>query len=128
MRKVMVFGTFDIFHEGHKSYIKQAREHGDFVLAVVARDVNVKKIKGNSPKNNEELRLSTVAKSGLVDLAILGSEDNPYKIIEDQKPDVIALGYDQTSYTAGLQEAFPDIEIVRLESYKPEIYKSSKLK
>ncbi|PIP26352.1 MAG: hypothetical protein COX31_02740, partial [Candidatus Moranbacteria bacterium CG23_combo_of_CG06-09_8_20_14_all_40_16] len=24
MKKVMAFGTFDIFHKGHESYLKQA--------------------------------------------------------------------------------------------------------
>ena len=56
MKKVMVFGTFDIFHDGHRDYFKQAREFGDYLIVVVARDENVLKIKGNIPRNNEKAR------------------------------------------------------------------------
>jgi len=30
MKKVMVFGTFDIFHSGHINFLEQARQEGDF--------------------------------------------------------------------------------------------------
>ena len=55
--KVMVFGTFDILHPGHLNFFKQAREFGNFLIAVIARDKTVLKIKGRLPKNNEKKRL-----------------------------------------------------------------------
>ena len=44
--KIMTFGTFDIFHLGHKSFLKQAREFGNYLIVVIARDKTVKNIKG----------------------------------------------------------------------------------
>lgn len=128
MRKVMVFGTFDILHEGHLNFFKQAKERGDFLLVVVARNINVERIKGQFPMHDEKERLAQIKKLDMVDVAELGHLEDPYQIIREEQPDVIALGYDQSSYDKELFKRFPDIEIVRLKPYKPEIYKSSKLK
>ncbi|MBI3290707.1 adenylyltransferase/cytidyltransferase family protein [Candidatus Falkowbacteria bacterium] len=128
MKKVMVFGTFDKIHLGHINLFEQAKKYGDYLIVVVARDQNVKKIKGHLPERNEEQRLKEIKKENLVAKAVLGHPNNPYKVIADEKPDVICLGYDQDSYDRYLKEIFPDIEATRLKPYKPEIYKSSKLK
>jgi len=37
-KKVMVFGTFDIFHPGHRSFLNQAKKYGNYLIVVVARD------------------------------------------------------------------------------------------
>ncbi len=67
-----------------------------------------------------------------VDLALLGDKEDPYKVIEEQKPDVICIGYDQDSYTENLEEELKkrgiNAEIVILNPYMPEKYKSSKIK
>lgn len=127
MKKVMVFGTFDILHQGHLDYFKQAKKYGTEVVAVVARNVNVFRMKGRYPKNDEKVRLANILASGAVDQVRLGYLDDPFKIIHEEEPNVIALGYDQNSYEKGLTKEFPNIEIVRLKAFKPEIYKSSKL-
>ena len=53
-------------------------------------------------------------------------------LIEKIKPDVICLGYDQNSYTNNLEKELSSREIscrvVRLKSFKPDKYKSSKIK
>ena len=46
MVTVMAFGTFDVLHPGHHFYLEQARKLGDNLVVVVARDANVKKLKG----------------------------------------------------------------------------------
>ena len=67
MIKVLVFGTFDIFHEGHMNLLRQAKMHGDFLGVVVARDATVLKVKGRSPRYSEQERVQVIKKSGLVD-------------------------------------------------------------
>ena len=129
----MVFGTFDIFHEGHKNFLKQARMYGDHLIVVVARDETVKKVKKRLSQNDENARLEIIKKSSLADEVILGSLENKYKVIEKYKPDVICLGYDQGTFTENLRENLEELnlgktKIVRLKSYYPEKYKSSKLR
>ena len=124
----MVFGTFDVLHEGHLNFFEQAKELGDFLVVVIARNVNIERIKGHLPKHDEKERLTVVQQAPIVDGAVLGHIDDPYQIIREEDPDIIALGYDQDSYDKGLKVHFPDKTIVRLKSYKPEIYKSSLLK
>lgn len=127
MKKVMVFGAFDLLHEGHLDFFRQARQYGDFLVVVIGRNVNVMRIKGAFPKFEEHERLAAVQASGLADVVTLGHLEDPYRIIREENPDVICLGYDQNSYDANLRKEFPNIQIVRLKAYKPEIYKSSKL-
>jgi len=123
MKKIMVFGTFDILHKGHLNYFKQAKQHGDYLIAVIARDKNVKKIKAKLPKNNEKIRLNKVKKH--VNKAVLGYIKDKYKILKKLKPDIICLGYDQKTSLKDLKKL--KIPIKRLKPYKPHKYKSSKL-
>jgi len=132
MKKVLAFGTFDILHPGHKSYLKQAKALGDFLVVAIARDKNIQKTKGALPQNSERQRLKRIKELKIVDRALLGFLDDPYQIIERVKPDVIALGYDQTTYTDILVQELKsrkiNCQIVRLKPYHPEKYKSSLLK
>ena len=124
MKKIMVFGTFDVLHKGHLNFLEQARERGDFLIAVIGRDLSVKNIKGKFPIENEELRRKNIAK--YVDKAVLGDLNDFYKVIRENKPDTICLGYDQNEFQ--LKEKIKDIgiiEIIRLDAYLPNKFKSS---
>ena len=138
MKKVLVFGTFDILHPGHEYFLKQAKEQAGhsqagYLVVVVARDLTVKQVKKIMPQNNELERLKAVKKLDYVDKAVLGSMDmDKYKIIEEIKPDVICLGYDQTAFVDDLQAELEKKglkpEIIRINAYKPEKHKSSHYK
>lgn len=128
----MVFGTFDVLHPGHIDFFVQAKELGDRLVVVVARDSNVTKIKGRPPRHSEDERLRGVQAIALVDEAVLGSVTDPYTVIETTRPDTIALGYDQShAFVEHLQEELTRRKlaprIVRLTSYHPDKYKSSKI-
>ncbi len=129
MKKVLVFGTFDGLHPGHINFFEQAKKLGDELIVVVARDATVEKIKGRRPRKNENARLSDVGNAGIAGEVLLGNLGDPYAIIKRIEPDIIALGYDQNSFTAGLPGFIKkdnlNIEIVRLSAFEPEIYKSS---
>ena len=132
MLKVLCFGSFDVLHPGHVYYLKEAKKLGEYLVVVVARDKTIKKIKGNAPKYSQDERIEHVKEVLHVDKVVLGNESDPYEIIQEINPDVIALGYDQNSYSENLAEIlkkrslYP--KIVRLNPYKENIYKSSKLK
>lgn len=132
-KKIIAFGTFDIFHLGHQDFFKQAKKLGDYLVVVIARDVNVEKIKGGLPLNDELNRASKIKKFNLVDEVILGNKKDKYKVLKQQQPDMICLGYDQKVNTIELQKKLKEyklneVKVVRLRAYKPEIYKSSLLK
>ena len=118
MKKVMVFGTFDILHMGHIHMFKQAREYGDNLIVVVARDCNVERVKGIGPMHSEEERLEFLKHINIIDSVFLGDKANPYKVIEEHQPGIIALGYDQREYvdnlTDFLTEKNIEAQIVRL--------------
>ena len=131
-KKILVFGTFDIFHKGHEFFLKEAKKYGNLEV-VVARDSTVKKVKGIFPLNNELTRLKVIKSLDYVDKAVLGNKANKYKIIEELKPDIICLGYDQNSFTKDLKKKIKEkglkIKIIKFKkSFKPEKYKSSKLR
>lgn len=125
MKKVLTFGTFDLFHMGHFYYLKQCREFGDHITVIVARDINVQRNKSRFPWENEQTRLAKLRRSGLADEVRLGYEDwsRHLEVLKDVQPDVICLGYDQK---AKVPEG--PYEVLRIKPYKPELYKTSLIK
>lgn len=125
----MIFGTFDILHDGHRSLFKQAQRLGDLTIAVVARDSTVQDIKGRLPDHNESVRRRAVEFSGLVDMVVIGDHDDKYKVIKKYTPDIILLGYDQEAFVEGLKDFLVSVDrkivIQRAKPFKPERFKSS---
>lgn len=128
----MAFGSFDILHEGHKHYLKEAKGFGDYLIVIVARDENIARFKGKKPKNDENFRLEQVKKLDFVDEVVLGHKDDILEVLEEYKPNIICLGYDQKtideeSLRKELEKRNLKAEIVRAKPYKEDVYKSSKL-
>lgn len=132
MTKVLVFGSFDLLHKGHDYLFEKAKNLGDELYAVVARDSTIKKVKGKNPMYNENERLKEVQKSKWVDKAVLGNKGDKFKIVEKINPNVIVLGYDQNIFTDLLERKISEknlkIKVIRLDAFKPGKYKSSLLK
>ncbi len=132
MKKTMCFGTFDVVHKGHEYFLKKARKMGDYLVVVVALDETVEAVKKRKPKYNAIEMAEHVKALGIADKVILGGREDKLKVILDEKPDVICLGYDQDSFTATLEEQLKKKgltpKIVRIKAFKPEIYKSSIIK
>ena len=127
MKKVMVFGTSDGLHRGHLNFLKQSKKYGDYLIAVVARDENVKRIKGKSPYYNEKERLKELKKNKIIDKAVIGHTFDKCKIILENQSDVICLGYDQdiskTTLSKQLKRMGTRVKIYRMKPYKLKIYK-----
>lgn len=125
----MAFGTFDHFHAGHEAYLKQAKALGDYLIVIIARDETVKRIKGRNPDQNEKERHGVVKSCGLADKVVLGEPGDKYDVLRRYKPHVIALGYDQFTFTFRLEKFLidqkMDTKIVRLNPYRPTVYKTS---
>ncbi|MDP3990877.1 MAG: serine--tRNA ligase [Candidatus Nealsonbacteria bacterium] len=129
MKRVLVFGTFDRIHQGHIDFLKQAKRHGDYLIVVVARDKTVERLKRRPSSKKERERLKNIQKLKLVDEARIGYKTNPYKIIEELKPDIICLGYDQKVFTKDLpkelRKAGLKTKTYRMKAFQPRKYHSS---
>lgn len=129
LKTVLVSGTFDGLHEGHKNYFQQARAYGQRLICIVGRDAVVEKIKGRKPRYSEKERMAFVKKCDEIDRIYLGVLDNIFDFTASLAPDVIALGYDQTAYTENLENEMKKrnlkAKVVRLAPWRPEKYKSS---
>ena len=121
MTRVLATGTFDLLHPGHLFYLEQSKALGDELLVIVARDANVQH--KPSPIIPQEQRLLMVSTLKMVDRAVLGDETDIFRPIEDLKPDVITLGYDQHFDVVLLKEELAtrgiDAQVVRLEGHDP---------
>ena len=128
----MIFGTFDYFHAGHDYLIREAKKLGDYLIVVLARDKTVEQIKGEKPDHSAKERLNIIKNHECVDKAVIGNKKDKHKVIVKHKPHIIALGYDQFVFTQTLNKLIIDnqlpTEIIRLNSYQPETFKSSKIK
>lgn len=134
MTRVMIFGTFDMIHEGHRAFIRQARALAadTYLIVSLARDSAAARVKGVRPRMPESERLAQMRASGLCDEAILGDEEGYMPHIAAIRPDIIALGYDQSgeyveTLEADLHAAGIAARVVRLDPHEPDVYKTSKL-
>lgn len=130
---VLVFGCFDLFHEGHQNFLLQACQFGK-VLAVITPDHIIKVLKKRSSIESQETRLQHVINSGLVWHGILGDQKlGEYTIFKEFSPTLICLGYDQQGLFKDLQERMlnnqiPTIPMIFLKPYKEEEYHTSILR
>lgn len=134
MTRILVFGTFDMVHEGHRDLFRQARSLAEepYLIVSVARDSAVERIKKFKPRRTEEERRALVAKEPLVNEAVLGDEQDHIAHIRSMRPDIIALGYDQSGeYVDDLEKKLYAVgispSIVKLNPFMPERYKTSRL-
>jgi len=92
--RVMATGVFDLLHPGHLYFLTEARKLGDELVVVVARDQTARRLK-HEPYVPEHVRREMVESLKPVDRAVLGSATDIYETVVRERPQVIALGYDQ---------------------------------
>lgn len=128
----LTFWTFDVFHEWHKYFLQEAKNFSDLLITIIATDKNVQKIKWFKTHFDENTRKNEVLNSKIPDEVYVWSETDPMNWLLKFKPKVICLWYDQRWFSDKLEDFIKehnlDTQIIRIESHKPEIYKSSILK
>jgi FAD synthetase len=130
LKVVMIGGAFEIIHPGHLHTMAEAKKLGNTLVVVVATDKSVSKNKGRDPVTTQEWRVKLVAALKIVDAAIAGAQGSIYDTLEKVRPDMVALGYDQTHNPAEIENEAKrrglDIKVVRLTTPMPDI-KTSKI-
>jgi len=125
---VLAGGVFDIIHPGHIHTLNAAKALGDVLVVAIATDKTAKKMKKRQPLHSQELRHELVSSLSMVDVAVIGNEDDIFETVKLVKPDVIALGYDQVHQEKFISDGCKRInlhtKIVRLQSPVPELSSS----
>ncbi len=120
MVRVMATGVFDILHPGHVLFLREAKKLGDELVVVVARDSTAARMK-HRPIVHERDRRFMVESLKPVDKAVLGYEDDMYRIVEEIKPDIIVLGYDQNFSESEIEDECRkrglNVKVIRLQRY-----------
>ena len=121
---VLAGGVFDIIHPGHIYTLNEAKKLGDVLVVVVATDNTAVKMKKRTPLHAQEQRQELVNSLSMVDLCMIGQEDDIFKTVNRVRPEIIALGYDQVHQekfiTEGCKKIELDARVARLQSPIPE--------
>ena len=94
MKKVITYGTFDLFHVGHLNILKRAKELGDYLVVAVSSDA-FNAIKGKKCIIPDYERMEIVRAIKYVDEVIV--EDSWDQKIDDVKKhniDIFVMGDD----------------------------------
>lgn len=113
MKKVITYGTFDLFHEGHYRLLQRAKELGDYLIVGVTTE-HFDEARGKVNVMDSLLeRVENVRKTGFADEIIV--EDHEGQKIEDIQKygvDIFTLGSDWEGHFDYLKEY---CEVVYLE-------------
>jgi len=128
LKVVLAGGVFDIIHPGHIHTLNAAKDLGDVLIVVIATDKTAEKMKKRLPLHNQEQRKMLVDSLSVVDLSIVGHEGDIFKTVDQIRPQIIALGYDQIHQekfiTEGCRKINLNVTVARLQSPIPEVSSS----
>ena len=135
MTRVVVFGTFDPLHDGHRFFLEQAARLGDSLIVVAARDSYITSQKQRTPRVPAVERQAALEAVPQVDTFVWGDEwpaADSQRLLRELDFEVVALGYDQEPSDEVACEWLkaagkPDVQVVRLRPHEKYILKSSLL-
>lgn len=124
LQVVLAGGVFDIIHPGHIHTLNAAKALGDVLVVVVATDNTSVKMKKRRPLHSQEQRQELVNSLSMIDLCLIGQEDDIFKTVNHVRPQTIVLGYDQIHQEKfiieGCKKINLDAKVARLQSPIPD--------
>lgn len=95
MKKVITYGTFDLFHYGHVNLLKRAKALGDYLIVAISTDEFNWKEKNKKCYFTYDERKNLVEAIRYVDLVIPEeSWDQKISDVKELKVDTFAIGDD----------------------------------
>jgi len=134
---VLASGVFDLLHLGHVKFLEEAKKAGGKnaeLIVIIARDCTVERTKGSKPIMSENQRRTLVESLKVVDEAVLGFENFDIgDVIKSIKPNVIALGHDQSRMEKRVREYVDqnklNVKVVQIGKFEEdELDSSSKIR
>lgn len=95
MIKVITYGTFDLFHEGHYRLLQRAKELGDYLIVGVTTEAYDKARGKLNVVDSLVTRIENIKKTGFADEIII--EESPGQKVNDIRKfhiDIFAIGSD----------------------------------
>lgn len=105
MKKVITYGTFDLFHKGHLNLLRRAKELGDYLIVGITTEQYDQARGKLNVVDTLITRIDNVRASGFVDEIVI--EDHPGQKIEDIQKyeiDVFCVGSDWLGYFEHLKK------------------------
>jgi glycerol-3-phosphate cytidylyltransferase/FAD synthetase len=128
LKVVLAGGVFDIIHPGHIHTLNAAKDLGDILVVAIATDKTAEKMKKRIPLHNQDQRKMLVDALSVVDVGVVGNEEDLFKTVDLIRPQIIALGYDQVHQEKfiieGCKKINLDVTVARLQSPIPEVSSS----
>lgn len=94
MRKVITYGTFDLFHVGHLNILRRAKELGDYLVVAVSSDA-FNEIKGKKCVIPDYERMAIVEAIKYVDEVIPENDwEQKVRDVQEHDIDVFVMGDD----------------------------------
>ena len=81
MKKVITYGSFDLFHEGHYNLLKRAKALGDYLIVGVTTEQYDESRGKLNIVDSLDKRIENVRQTGFADEIIV--EDHPGQKVED---------------------------------------------
>ena len=133
LKKVVVWGTFDLLHEGHIKFLQDAKSIGDQLIVIVIPDTIVIENKGRMPFDPQDKRKKKIEDTNIASAVFIDSLSEGLRSVKKIKPDVFCFGYDQFSeweekLSDKLREYNPYIKFKRLHEHSNGIHTSNIIK
>ncbi len=95
MKRVITFGTFDLFHIGHLRILERAKALGDYLIVGISTDALNYSKKQKNPVHTQEERSQIIAALKIVD-EVFFEESLELKgdYIKKNKADILVMGDD----------------------------------
>ena len=95
MKRVITFGTFDVFHIGHVNILERAAQLGDYLIVGVSSDALSFKKKQRYPLYSQDDRVKIISSIRCVDeVFIEESLEDKARYIEMKNADLLVMGDD----------------------------------